>query len=86
MDTYIYLYVVLRIEPSAPHMLSKHSTTELQTQPLYAFFFFNKNVYSPLPIFIYLFLCGAEDQTQCLTRAGKCSTTEPQSQTPLVHF
>ncbi|KAG3272680.1 hypothetical protein H1C71_030925, partial [Ictidomys tridecemlineatus] len=30
----IYLYAMLRIKPSASHMLGKCSTTELQPQPL----------------------------------------------------
>ena len=39
MDLYfIYLYVVLRIEPSAPHMLGTCSTTEPQPQPRVVFF------------------------------------------------
>lgn len=31
--SFIYYYVVLRIEPSDSHVLAKHSTTELQPQP-----------------------------------------------------
>ncbi|KAM4799804.1 phosphatidylinositol-3-phosphate phosphatase MTMR1 isoform X3 [Urocitellus parryii] len=37
MDTillFIYFYVVLRLEPSASHVLSKYSTTEPQLQPM----------------------------------------------------
>ena len=37
--------------------------------------------------FIHLFICGAKDQTQCLTYARKsCSTIEPQPQPLPYHL
>ncbi len=74
---FIYFNVVLRIERKASRMLGKCCTAEPQPQPqqhVFFFFFFLifLNIFFSFQwtfILFYLFICGAENRTQCLTHA-----------------